>query len=59
MIPTIALRVETQQLDSLAAVSQFIGFRLIVPDYHTVCYGNCDASGNLELLDMNPIGERI
>jgi hypothetical protein len=27
MIPTIARRVETQQSDSLAAVSQFVGFR--------------------------------
>jgi len=33
MIPTIAPRVETQQSGSLAALSQFIGFRLIAPEY--------------------------
>jgi hypothetical protein len=59
MIPTIALRVETQQSDPLAAVSQFIGFRLIPPDYHRVSYGNCDASGDLELLNVNPVREGV
>jgi hypothetical protein len=59
MIPEIARRVETQQADSLAAVSQFIGFRFNRCRVATFFPGNPDARKNLELLDVDPIGEQI
>jgi len=60
MIPTIARRVETQQSDSLAAISQFVGFWFkSLRRSCTFFLGNPVARENLELLDVNPIGEKI
>jgi hypothetical protein len=59
MIPTIARRVETQQSDSLAAVSQFVGFRFKSLRSCAFFLGNPVARENLELLDVNPIGEKL
>jgi hypothetical protein len=59
MIPTIGRRVETQQSDSLAAVTQFVGFPFNPLPSSTFFLGNPVARENLELLDVNPIGEKI
>ncbi len=59
MIPTIARRVETQQSDSLAAVSQFVGFRFNPLLSCTFFLENPVARENLELLAVNPIGESV
>jgi hypothetical protein len=59
MIPTIGRRVETQQSDSLAAVTQFVGFPFNPLPSSTFFLGNPVARENLELLDVNPIGEWI
>jgi hypothetical protein len=58
MIPTIARRVETQQSDSLAAVVNLSGFGLIPAELH-VLPREPVARENLELLDVNPIGEKL
>ena len=50
MIPTIARRVETQQSDSLAAISQFVGFWFKSPRSCTFFLRNPVARKNLELL---------
>jgi len=59
MIPATARRVETQQSDSLAAVGQFIGFRFNRCRVARSSQETPDARKNLELLDEDPIGERI
>jgi len=58
MIPTIALRVETQQWDSLAAVSQFFGVSVLIVRSCALFFGHPNVGGNLELLDVNLIGQK-